>query len=122
MDDVLLFGTRTLEEWICFSEVIKDFSKGVGMEVSLDKSCFLRSMDDEVLAQVILLFPYRVEAFDKGFKYIGYFMKPNKYKKEDWLWLVKKVEKRIGSWCYRWLSLDGILTLLKYVLMGILMY
>jgi hypothetical protein len=35
---------------------------------------------------------------------------------EDWSWLLAKVEKRIGHWCNRWLSLGGRYILLKSVL------
>jgi hypothetical protein len=35
---------------------------------------------------------------------------------EDWSWMLKKVEKKIGLWCYMWLSLGGRYTLMKSVL------
>jgi len=34
----------------------------------------------------------------------------------DWLWLLKKIKKKIGIWCYKWLSLGGRFVLLKTVL------
>jgi hypothetical protein len=39
-------------------------------------------------------------------------------------YLMMKIEGRVRTWCYRWLSRGGILslTLVKYVLEGILMH
>jgi hypothetical protein len=61
------------------------------------------------------LFPYVFEPMDSGFKYLGYFLKPNGYKAMDWGWLIKKFEKRLDHWCNRWLSLGGRLVLIKAV-------
>ena len=38
------------------------------------------------------------------------------------MWLLKKVEKRIGNWSYRWLSLGVRLILVKIVFENILVY
>jgi hypothetical protein len=51
-----------------------------------------------------------------GFKYLGYFLKTGPHRANDWSWLLKKMEKKIDNWCYRWLSLGGRYTLLKVVL------
>jgi hypothetical protein len=53
---------------------------------------------------------------DLGFKYLGFYLKAGAQRMEEWNWLLKKFEKRINNWCYRWLSLGGRLTLLKAVL------
>jgi hypothetical protein len=54
----------------------------------------------------------------QGFKYLGYYIKDEYYKTTDWDWLIAKVEKKIGHWCNRWLSLGGRYTLIKVVLEG----
>ena len=59
---------------------------------------------------------------DVGFKYLGYYLKPNNYLKEDCYWLVKKVEKIIGHWCNKWLILGGRYILVKSMLENILVY
>jgi hypothetical protein len=41
---------------------------------------------------------------DEGVKYLGFNLKPDKYKKSDWAWLIQKVESRIDSWVFRTLS------------------
>jgi hypothetical protein len=38
------------------------------------------------------------------------------YRADDWNWLLAKMEKNIGLWCNRWLSLGGRYILLKSVL------
>ena len=55
-------------------------------------------------------------------KYLGFYLKPNNYQKEDWIWLLKKVEKRLGNWCNGWISLGRGLTLVKSVLENNLVY
>jgi hypothetical protein len=39
------------------------------------------------------------------FKYLGFLLKPNKYGKRDWSWLLERIEARINHWSNRWLSL-----------------
>ena len=72
--------------------------------------------------QLLTLFPFEVKYLDVGFKYLGYFLKPNNYIKEVWFWLVKKVEKRIGHRCNRWLTLGGIYSLVKSMMENIPVY
>ena len=68
------------------------------------------------------MFPFQVQDLGHGFKYLGYYLKPNNYRNEDWWWLLRKMEKRIGQWCNKWLTLGGILFLLKSVLENILVF
>ena len=59
---------------------------------------------------------------DEGFKYLGFVLNPNAYSFEDWMWLYKKIEGRIGCWTYKFLSRGGRLVLLKAVLQSIPIY
>ena len=68
------------------------------------------------------LFPYQQLPLDDGIKYLGFRLKPNCYKKEDWNWLLTKLESRINSRCNRWLSRAGRLVLIKSVLEAIPVY
>jgi hypothetical protein len=52
-------------------------------------------------------------------KYLGFVLKRNDYKKEDWIWLLKKLEKRLLSWSHGWISRTGTLVLVKLVLEAI---
>lgn len=59
---------------------------------------------------------------DSTFKYLGFWLKQNAYKKEDWNWLIEKIESRISHWSFKWLSRAGRLTLIKSVLLAIPVY
>eukprot|EP00253_Pinus_taeda_P017405 PITA_17405 len=68
------------------------------------------------------LFPFQIQALESPFKYLGFWLKSNAYKKEDWNWLIEKLETRISHWSFKWLSRAGRLTLIKSVLMAIPVY
>ena len=57
-----------------------------------------------------------------GFKYLDYFLKTNNYRKEYWIWILKKGEKRIGNWVFKWLSIGWRLIFVKSILKSILVY
>ena len=65
---------------------------------------------------------FKMVNLEDGMKYLGYFLNHNHYIKEDWLWLIRKVKKRIYHWLHRELSLGGRLILVKLVLDIILVY
>jgi hypothetical protein len=109
---------------------MESFSTSSGLIFSSDrngfstqKSIFLEvgwSKEDITLLKEFM--PYDVKYVEVGFKYLGCFLKPNCYTKADWIWLEKKVEKRIANWSHRWLSLGGRYTLIKDVLERIPVY
>jgi hypothetical protein len=43
-----------------------------------------------------LHFPFEEKKLDDGLKYLGFLLKPNDYIKEDWKWLLKKMDKRLN--------------------------
>lgn len=93
------------------------------MKISESKSTFLESsMDDNIIKEVKDIFPFEVKPLNLGFKYLGYFLKPNNYSKDDWMWLVRKVENRITHWYNRWLTFGGRMILVKVVLENIPIY
>jgi hypothetical protein len=53
---------------------------------------------------------------------MGFYLKPNNYRKEDWKWLLKKLDKRLNTWSHMWLSRVGRLVLVNMVLEEILVY
>ena len=68
------------------------------------------------------IIPFSTVSITEGFKYLGFFLKPNCYSFEYWVWLYKKVEARISAWTNIFLSRGGRLVLLKVVLQSILVY
>jgi len=61
-------------------------------------------------------------AFDEGLKYQGFNLKPNDYRKVEWMWLIARIEKRLTSWSHRWLSRVGQLVLIKSFLEAIYLF
>eukprot|EP00253_Pinus_taeda_P002838 PITA_02838 len=57
-----------------------------------------------------------------SFQIFGFLAKAGSYKKEDWKWLIAKLEARISHWSFKWLSRSGRLTLIKFVLLAIPVY
>jgi hypothetical protein len=70
----------------------------------MNKSCILvNGLCDYLLRRLEQLFPMKIEPLDVGVKYLGFHLKPNYYKKDDWTWIIKKMEGIITSWYNRWL-------------------
>lgn len=55
-------------------------------------------------------------------KYLGFLLKPNRYSPKDQSQIIKKVEKQISNWSYRYLPLGGRLTFIHYVLVALPVY
>ena len=123
VDDVVLVGRGIVGEWFSFVDIITLFYDATSMEVSSTNSCFPNNnINENMLAHITSIFPYKVDDIDGGIKYLGYYLKPSSYRVNDWMWFVKKVEKRIGIWYYKLLTLGGRITLLIFMLVGILLY
>jgi hypothetical protein len=95
----------------------------VGLSISDRKyAIYFYGFNDEELSPFKNLFQYQFGDLKNGFKYLGCFMKPDNYRVEDWRWLVRKFEKRINHWCFRWLTLGGRFILIKSVLENLPVY
>jgi hypothetical protein len=123
VDDVLILGNANFEEWSTFHTILRLFCKASGMVINCQKSCFIaQNIEPDLARNLSTVFNIHFQVFDDGMKYLGYFLKENNYRVADWNWLIKKIEKRIGSWSFRWLSLGGRVVLAKAVLQSILVY
>ena len=123
VDDVILFGMGTVEEWKNYKEILDTFCSATGMEISVAKSSFLFNDIDETVRQRISNFlPFKMDPLTLGFKYLGYYLKPLGYGIKDWRWFIQKFQKNLSNWTYKLLSLGGRLVLVKYVLMGLAVY
>lgn len=71
------------------------------------------------MAYVQQKFQFQFLNFDNGLKYLGFHLKPNNYKKIDWIWLLEKIKKRLKVWRRRWLPRVGRLVLIKSILEAI---
>ena len=84
------------------------------------KNAFLHSCDDpEVKIYISSLFPYKMHNLNEGFKYLGFHLKPNGHRKDDWLCLVQRIQMTNGSWSFRCLSLGGRMVSVSSILQRI---
>ena len=120
VDDILLFGGGTFREWQAIKKALDVFCDASGMRISPDKSQFYHSKwEPDELEVLHQLFSFDIRPLEHGFRYLGFFLKPNDYKIRDWCWLLKRIESRIGVWGHRFLSIGGRLILTKSVLESI---
>ena len=113
VEDVVLFGIGTIEEWLAFEVILDTFCKASRLCIGLDKSRFLfNNMEVGTLHGISHSLPYNMEHISKGFKYLGYFIKPLGYEVKDWFWMVQNFERRIKHWAHKLLSLGGKLVMI----------
>jgi hypothetical protein len=87
MDGVLILGADTTEEWLVLKELLTSFFQGSSMEINWQKSCFLtHNLDDALLKRIEKAFEIPSIKLDQGMKYLGFHLKPNDYRVNDWLW------------------------------------
>jgi hypothetical protein len=72
-------------------------------------------LEDSELSQFKAILPFTFVDLNLGFKCLGYHLGPRASKTKDVGWLVAKIEKQIGLWCNKWLSIGGRLILVKAV-------
>jgi hypothetical protein len=78
VDDVIIFGNGNITKWEYYKEVLDLFCKATRMSFSLQKSLFLEAgWLAEELAILKEIIPFEVKPLDVGFKYLGFFLKPN---------------------------------------------
>jgi hypothetical protein len=58
-----------------------------------NSSITLASLDGGESLFITSRLPFRVFDLDEGLKYLVFQLKPNDYRKSDWLWLIAKLEK-----------------------------
>ena len=85
IDDVLIFGIDSLDEWMSYKEIINLFYKASEMSVSLRKSSFFQpNLEKYTLDCITSILPFKKCKHEDGFNYLGYFLKPNDYRVGDW--------------------------------------
>ena len=84
VDDVILIGVGTVEEWNAYKVALYLFCYASGMTVSINKSSFLcQNVDTDIRNQIAEMFPFRMDPITVGFKYLGYHLKPLGYHTSD---------------------------------------
>jgi hypothetical protein len=94
VDDVLIFCSGIRGDAEKLSTILDLFGRATGMQINAQKSTLsAHLMDEEETNCYKDIFPFEQQPFDDGLKYLGFHLKPNNYKKEDWSWLIAKLEK-----------------------------
>jgi hypothetical protein len=97
VDNVLLFDRGMMKEWEVYKGIITLYYTATCMVINPLKPFFLNNViNKEVEVGIVTLLPYAVCELEVKFKYLGYFLKLNCYSKKDEVWLVKKIEAKIG--------------------------
>jgi hypothetical protein len=123
VDDILIFCSGQRQDAEVLSNILSLFRSTTGMQINIQKSTLSFSeLEREEEDLYKRLFPFTHQDFTDGLKYLGFHLKPNNYLKNDWKWLISKLEKRLSGWSFRWLSRAGRLTLTKAVLEAIPVY
>eukprot|EP00253_Pinus_taeda_P014042 PITA_14042 len=123
VDDILIFTNGSSNEIKEYKSIFDLFMQAIGMEINTRKSQICAAdLEIRERDRISNLFTFPLQPLDTPFKYLGFWLKPIAYKKEDWHWLIAKIEARINHWSFRWLSRASRLTLLKSVLLAIPVY
>jgi len=94
--------------------------KATGLQINSRKSQLILegfNRQEEILISSHL--PFEICNMEWSFKYLGFWLKPSSYRKQDWNWLVEKIEQKISHRSFKWLSRAGRLTLVNSVLQAI---
>jgi hypothetical protein len=70
------------------------------MEVNMKKSPIIfNGVEEESVRNILQVFSYPKEDFQVCFKYLGFALKSNAYKKSDRKWLFNNIENITKMWC-----------------------
>jgi hypothetical protein len=117
VDDVLILTKADLIEWREIKNLILLFCKASGLQVNSTKTTtHFEGLSETELEPFRSLLPYTFTSLHIGFKYLGFHLRIGPQRATDWSWLLTKIKKKIGNWCYKWISLGGRDILLKSVL------
>ena len=84
VDDLIMFGTGTFEEWVAFKVILDTFYAASGMCINMDKPCFLfNNIEEGLLNMISGSLSFKYEPITKGFNYLGYYPKPLGYLVKD---------------------------------------
>jgi hypothetical protein len=114
VDDVLLMTIADLAEWAVIQDVLFLFCAVSGLSINHSKSTvhFWGLTDSELLCLKNSI-PFTFVDLREGFMYLGFQLKLRASMLDEWHWLVRLFERKIGGWCNIWLSLGGRPTLVQ---------
>ena len=84
VDDVVLFGIATVNEWKAYKYALDLFCSATGMVVSIENYSFLyQDVNEDIRSQIAELLPYNMAPIQTGFKHLGYCLQPLGYQSSD---------------------------------------
>ena len=98
VDDILIFCDSSHRGLQTLVEGMDLFWRAIGMLINDDKLTInWANFLNEAIRNLETLFRFQCRDLDSGVKYLGFFLKPNDYRKKDWVWLLAKIEKKLSS-------------------------
>jgi hypothetical protein len=117
VDDILIMNKASISEWLEIKKLLDTFCSATGLLINSQKSSFYQyGVQQPFLDSLKTVFNFTIDNLANGFKYLGYILKADRFRAEDWNWLLMKYEYRINHWCNNWLTMGGRLVLAKGVL------
>jgi len=99
VDDVFCYTIASRRDFQALKRILDLSCRAIGMAFNYEKSCaLLNSMSEEDALMMQDLIPIPKKNLDEGFKYLGFCLKPDRYRKDEWGWFIRKVEARISLW------------------------
>jgi hypothetical protein len=93
---VIIFCSGRVGDADTLVEILNLFSSAMRMQLNIQKSTLTTlEMGREEEETYKNFFPYTAHDILEGLKYLGFPLKPNNYRKEDWKWLLAKLEKKL---------------------------
>ena len=117
-DDLLVFADGSQRSVESILQVFEAFDKMSGLKISLEKSTlFLAGVGEQKREEILGHFPFASGKLPV--RYLGLPLLTKCMTVGDFLPLIEKIRKRIGSWTGRFLSYAGRLQLINSVIMSL---
>jgi len=121
VDDTMLHGTPIVTESKAFKQILSEFAREVGTEVSLTKSnIFFFNTDISIQINLSRILGFQRESLPV--KYLGVPLTDKLLHKDIWEPVLNKLKDKIRKWTNKALNLAGRFVLTKAVLQSIPIY
>lgn len=112
VDNILLFSILSRVKWVTLQHVFYRFRSALGLITNTDNSLLLFAEGrQEDIKYIAALFGVEKQPICFSLKYLGFNIKPNYYKVNDWMWITNIFHKNITMWEHQCLTLGGRVTL-----------
>ena len=92
--DILIFCYGSKRDADILMEGLTLFKLATSMIINTQNSNILFSrIEDEDIRHYLYLLPFLTQTLEEGLKYLGFHLNPNDYRKNEWTWLLAKMEK-----------------------------